>query len=94
MWWNCFNSRSNTSSPSRKLRRRREGDEEARRETNSANHHAHTISFAEVNDPGTTLPMPSEDVVNEKFTKIVVSRIRTSFNIVQNYIILLRRSKT
>lgn len=77
MWWNCFSSRSTNRRPNgRKIGRRPEEDE-GHREGNSANHHTH-ISFAEVNEPGALLPMPSEDIVNERFTKIVVSCTRTS----------------
>ena len=81
MWWNCFSSRSNTRPTGRK--RRWQEDDEVGRATNSANHHAH-ITVAEVIDrepTGVMPPMPSEDVVNEMFTKIVVSCIRTSINL-------------
>lgn len=82
MWWNCFSSRSNARPTGRK--RRWQEDDEVGRHTNTANHHHHThISVAEVIDrePGVVPPMPSEDVVNEMFTKIVVSCTRTSFSL-------------
>ena len=76
MWWNCFSSRSSSRPTGRK--RRRQEEDEIGRQTNTANHTR--ISFAEVIDrePGVMPPMPSEDVVNEMFTKIVVSCTRTS----------------
>lgn len=79
MWWNCFSSRSNARPSGRKLRRTEE-ENEAHGVGNYTNNHAH-ISPAEVVQPGGTIPMPSEDVVNEKFAEIVVSCTRTSFNI-------------
>ena len=74
MWWNCFSSRSNTRPTGSK--RRWQEEDEIGRQTNTANH----ISVAEVIDrePGVVPPMPSEDVVNEMFTKIVVSCTLTS----------------
>lgn len=73
MWWNCFSGRSSARPTGRKTRGGpREEDDEAVRGPNSSNHHAH-IRFDEYIEQGTTLPMPSEDEVNEKFTKIVVS---------------------
>ena len=74
MWWNCFSGRSTGRPTGRKPRGE---DDEVIRGPSSNNHHAH-IKFEEIIEQGTQLPMPGEDEVNEKFTKIVVRCIRTS----------------
>jgi len=75
---NCFSSGSSSPRPSRRLRIRRDEDGMGRREAaNSTSNHG-TGNFAEISDATALLPMPSEDVVNEKFTKMVVGCNRTS----------------
>jgi len=78
MSWNCFSSGSSSPRPSRRLRKRRDEEGTGRREApNSISNHG-TGSFAEISDATALLPMPSEDVVNEKFTKMVVGYNPTS----------------
>lgn len=78
MSWNCFSSGSSSPKPSRRLRRRRDEDGTGHREAANSNSNHGTGTFAEISDATALLPMPSEDVVNEKFTKMVVGCIHTS----------------